>query len=268
MGGRIAVLAVLGALGLASSARAEDFSLNSYHSGTRVASAEGSVTFNADGGATISVSVTDRDADGACAEAWVTSNLPEATHKMVPACEVTRQHTETIVLPGGAPCAVTFVEVFVGTLDHSENNKIELGESKRMANPCPPPPAPTPVPAPAPPARIDARLDFTWTAYRRWTRNETFRVTGIPEGAAVELRCSGKRKHCPGRRKPVAVRNGRANVHRVLRGRHLRVGAVLELRVTRAGMIGKVVRFKVRRSKIPSKRTYCLPVGAAKPVRC
>ena len=64
------------------------------------------------------------------------------------------------------------------------------------------------------------------------------------------------------------MRNGKANVHRVLRGRRIRVGATLEVRVTRPDMIGKIVRFKVRPSKIPSKRTRCLPPGARAPVRC
>jgi hypothetical protein len=66
----------------------------------------------------------------------------------------------------------------------------------------------------------------------------------------------------------VTVRNGKANVHRVLRGRRIRVGATLEVRITRPDMIGKIVRFKIRRSKIPSKQTRCLPPGATAPLRC
>src|SRR4051794_23192693 len=270
MAGRIAVLTVLAALGVAHSAQAEDFSLNHFHSGIRDASAEGTVTFTDDGGATISITVTDRDADGACAKAWVTSNLPESTHTNYEACGAAAQNTQTLTLPGGAPCAVTFVEVLVGRIDHSEGDKVELGESKRMANPCPPPvvptPVPTPVPAPAPPAKIDAMVDHTWTAFARWTRNERLLVTDIPDGAAVELRCRGK--GCPGRRKPIAVHDGRADAHRVLRGRHLRVGDVIELRITRADMIGKVTRFRVRRSRVPLAQKLCLPPGARKPGRC
>jgi hypothetical protein len=267
MGGRIAALTILGALALAGPAQAENFSLTHSHSGLEDARADGSVTFPDTGGAEFTVSVTDRSEDGWCAQVWISSNVPVPAHSDLRACGVTVQKTYNLSFPGGARCNVTFVDVQVGRIDPSNGNKIELGPLQRIANPCPPLPQPTPVPTPAP-TKIDAHLDFSWTAYRRWTRNETFRITEIPEGAAVELRCSGKRKHCPGRRKAIAVRNGKANVHRVLRGRHLRVGAVLELRVTRADMIGKVVRFKVRRSKIPSKRTYCLPVGATKPVRC
>src|SRR3954449_12519964 len=124
MAGRIAVLTVLGALGVAHSAQAEDFSLNHFHSGIRDASAEGTVTFNDDGGATISITVTDRDADGACAKAWVTSNLPESTHESYEACKAAEQHTYTLNLPGEARCDVTFVEIQVGTIDHSEGDKV------------------------------------------------------------------------------------------------------------------------------------------------
>jgi hypothetical protein len=267
MGGRIAALTILGALALAGPAQAENFSLTHSHSGLEDARADGSVTFPDAGGAAFTVSVTDRSEDGWCAQVWISSNVPVPPHPDYRACGVTVQKTYSLAFPGGARCNVTFIDVQVGRIDPSNGNKIELGPLQRIANPCPPPPQPTPVPTPTP-TKIQARLDFTWTAFRRWTRNETFRVTDIPEGATVELRCRGKRKHCPGRRKQVAVRNGKANVHRILRGRHLRVGAVLELRVTRADMIGKVVRFTVRRSKIPSKRTYCLPVGATRAVRC
>jgi hypothetical protein len=266
MGGRIAVLTVLAALGFAGTAHAEDFSLDDTHGGVRDASAEGSVTFNDDGGATITITVTDRAPDGACAKAWVTSNLPPDTHTTYEACKAAEQRTYTLALPGGARCNVAFVEVLVGRIDHSEGDKVELGESKRMNNPCPPPATPTPVPTPAPPAKIVSGIDHNWTAFRTWTRNERLLVTDIPDGAAVELRCRGK--GCPARRKTVAVRNGRADAHRVLRRRHLRVGTVLELRITRAGMIGKVRRFTIRRSKTPATQLLCLPPGATHPARC
>jgi hypothetical protein len=266
MGGRFAALTLLGALALAPAAQAEDFSLKYVYSGQLVASAEGSVTFPDAGGAAVNVTVTDRNEDGWCAQAWVTSNLPPSTHKTYRVCGVAKQQTFSLALPGGARCNVSFVEVQVGRIDPSNGNKIELGESRRMANPCPPPPA-TQVPAPPPPpARVDARIEHSWVAYRRWTRNIRLAVRDVPAGAAVELRCRGK--GCPGKRRSVPVRNGRANVHRALRGRHLRPGASLEVRVTRGDMIGKVMRFKIRRRHTPSNQVLCLPRGAASPQRC
>jgi hypothetical protein len=82
----------------------------------------------------------------------------------------------------------------------------------------------------------------------------------------VELRCSGN--GCPGKHRAITVRNGEANVHRALRGHHLRPGAVLEVRVTRGDMIGKVMRFKIRRRHSPATQRLCLPVAAQSPARC
>jgi hypothetical protein len=266
MGGRIAALTILGALALAGPAQAENFSLTHSHSGLEDARADGSVTFPDAGGAEFTVSVTDRSEDGWCAQVWVSSNVPIPPHENLRACGVTVQKTYSLSLPGGARCNVSFVDVQVGRIDPSNGNTIELGPLQRIANPCPPLPQPTPVPTPAPPEKIDSGIDHNWTAFRRWTVNERLLVTDIPEGAAVELRCRGK--GCPGKRKAVAVRNGKANVHRILRRRHLRVGARLEVRITREGMVGKIRRFTIRRSKSPSTTLRCLPPGAPKPVLC
>jgi hypothetical protein len=268
MGGRIAALTILGVLAVAPAAQAEDFSLQHQHSGVKDASAEGNVTFPDAGGANVSITVTDRAKDGWCAKAWVTSNLPPSTHTTYQVCNVGEQQTYTVALPATARCDVTFVEVQVARIDPSEGNKIEMGDSQRMTNPCPPiaQPAPPPPPPPPPPAAIDAHIKHDWTAYPRWSRNERLKVTGVPAGAAVELRCRGK--GCPGKRRTIAVHNGAADVHRVLRGRHLRVGDVLELHVTRADMIGKFMRFKIRRNRTPSSQVLCLPVGATSPGRC
>src|SRR3954454_19850046 len=149
MGGRFVIAVVLGLLAVPAQAQAENFSLQHKHSGQLDATAQGSVTFGDGGGATIQITVTDRDEDGWCAGAWVTSNLPPATHKYYQACGVAEQRTYTLHL-AGSRCEITFVEVQVGRVDHSNNDKTELGESKRMNHACPPVPTPTPVPTVAP----------------------------------------------------------------------------------------------------------------------
>jgi hypothetical protein len=53
-----------------------------------------------------------------------------------------------------------------------------------------------------------------------------------------------------------------------LRAAKLRPGAVLEVRITRAGSVGLVIAHRVRARKAPVRTTRCLPPGAAKPVRC
>jgi hypothetical protein len=266
MGGSRAVIAIAALLVFAPAAQAQTFSLQHSHGGQLDAEAQGDVSFPDAGGANVNVTVSDRSEDGWCGMAWVTSNLPPSTHKSYRVCGVAEQQTFTLALPGGARCNIAFVEVQVGRIDPSEGNKIELGEASRMVNPCPPPPQVQPAPPPPPPPPVTSTVSWNWSASKRWTRNISLAARNVPAGAAVELRCRGR--GCPSRRRAVAVRSARANVHRVLGRRHLRPGAVLELRVTRAGMIGKVVRFTIRRSRLPAVQTLCLPPGATSPKRC
>lgn len=258
------LLAIVALLVLAPAARADTFSLQHYHSGELDAEAQGDVTFPDAGGAVINVTVSDRNEDGWCGDAWVRSNLPPETHRLLQKCGVGKQETFTVTLPASVRCNITFVEVQVGRVDPSNGDKTELGEAKRIDHPCPPLPQPAPPPPPQP---IQSAVSFNWTSSRRWTINDRLSVRDVPPGAAVELRCSGH--GCPGKRKTVKVsKSARADVHKLLRHRRLRPGARLELRITRADMIGKVVRFHVRRGHTPSWQVLCLPPGARSPARC
>jgi hypothetical protein len=49
--------------------------------------------------------------------------------------------------------------------------------------------------------------------------------------------------------------------------RSLAAGAVLEIRVTKAGQIGKLTRFQPRRGKLPRRTDICLSTGE-KPIPC
>src|SRR5262249_46506934 len=122
MAGRFALAAVLGLLVVPTQAQAVDFSLQHKHSGQLDATAQGSSKFGDNGGATISVTVTDRSEDGWCAGAWVTSNLPASTHKYYEACGVAQQRTYTLQLPATSRCNLSFVEVQVGRVDHSNKD--------------------------------------------------------------------------------------------------------------------------------------------------
>jgi hypothetical protein len=266
MGGLRAAIVIAALLVWAPAAQADTFSLQHSHSGLLDAEAQGDATFPDAGGANVNVTVSDRNEDGWCALAWVTSNLPPATHKTYRVCGVGTQQTFALALPATARCDVTFVEVQIGRIDPSNGNKTEVGEAKRMVNPCPPLPVAAPPPPPPPPAKVDSDVRFNWVANRRWTRNTALSVSGVPEGAAVELRCRGR--GCPAKRRSIAVKAGRADVHRTLRRSHLRPGATLELRVTRADMVGKVLRFTIRRGRAPAWRKLCLAPGATAPGRC
>jgi major membrane immunogen (membrane-anchored lipoprotein) len=94
-----------------------------------------------------------------------------------------------------------------------------------------------------------------------------------PTGARVTVRCRGR--GCPVKPQSV-IATARAGKHRagsvliVFKRfqRSLRVGAVLEIRVTRAGQIGKYTRFVVRRGKLPSRLDTCLSPAGVKPMAC
>ena len=93
------------------------------------------------------------------------------------------------------------------------------------------------------------------------------RVHDAPAKAAVELRCTGKR--CPfKRRTTVADAHGAVSLTKLFKHRTLRSGSVVDVRITAPNSIGKVVRFEIRRRRVPQARTLCLAPGAAKAAKC
>ena len=168
--------------------------------------------------------------------------------------------------PGGADRAVVDTgDVTVGC------ETVEL--------PAPPIPVPDPVPPvvadppatsePAPPSPIGARLSFEFAVFSDGTSARTLRVRKVPAGARVQLRCTGGGCGAVSRRTASVSAAGKADLLRLLgRSRRLRPGAVLEVRITAAGRIGKVTRFAIRRRALPRKRSLCLPPGTSSPVAC
>jgi hypothetical protein len=137
----------------------------------------------------------------------------------------------------------------------------------------PPPPEPPPSPPPEPPAGPpgdigdEVRIVNRFAANRRATRVRRLLVRGVPDGATVQARCAGR--GCTfrgkGRKRARVFRNRQGvNLGRLLRGRRLRPGAQIVLRVRRAGDIGVFVRYRVRRGRV-AKVTRCLPPGSARP---
>jgi hypothetical protein len=55
---------------------------------------------------------------------------------------------------------------------------------------------------------------------------------------------------------------------RAVERRLLRPGTVLRLYVTRGNAVGKFTRFRIRRSKAPSRADLCLVPGSSRPVAC
>jgi Putative metal-binding motif len=116
------------------------------------------------------------------------------------------------------------------------------------------------------PARVGGTVSSVFRASSKGVRALRLRVRDAPAGARITIRCLGRR--CRFERKKSKVRaNGTANLRRLVR-RRLPPRTTLEVRITAPNSIGKVVRYPIRRGRIPQGRTLCLPRGAKKPTRC
>jgi len=123
--------------------------------------------------------------------------------------------------------------------------------------------------APSGHASVSAAVSARWLATKAYTRVVSLRVTARPTGTTVILSCTSKRLGCPFVKKTYTVgRSGTITLTSALRAAKLEPGAHLQLRITRAGLTGRVVDYTVRRLKTPAFALRCLPPGATKPIRC
>jgi len=116
--------------------------------------------------------------------------------------------------------------------------------------------------------QIVAPVRNRWLVKRRVTKVTAFSVSGAPAGGRVTVTCEGK--GCPfAKRSRQVPPNGKVGFTGALDGHRLKPGAVIEVRITARGWIGKVVRYTVRKGKLPKAETLCLAPGASKPgTRC
>ncbi len=83
-----------------------------------------------------------------------------------------------------------------------------------------------------------------------------------PRGVRIGVRCTGN--GCPRRALAVATAFTRLRVFE----RRLPAGTQLEIRVTRAGYVGKHTLIRIRRGEPPSRLDRCLYPGSSAPRRC
>jgi hypothetical protein len=116
------------------------------------------------------------------------------------------------------------------------------------------------------PRRIRSVVSSLWSfSGSRFTLIKLL-VKRAPKGARAEVRCSGP--GCPFKRKKGKRRHGNVDLRKaVSRKNHFRAGQTVEVRITKSGFIGKVVRYKLKAGKLPAGRTLCLPLGKTKPRR-
>jgi len=124
---------------------------------------------------------------------------------------------------------------------------------------------------------IRSKVRVTWGVRGKRIFLLRLQVTGVPKGGKAELRCRRSKK-CPFERKgSKRRRKGTITLFREIKAskapgrkrRSFRAGQRLEVRITAKGFIGKVVRYDLKKGKIPSGKQLCLPDGAKKPrARC
>jgi hypothetical protein len=102
----------------------------------------------------------------------------------------------------------------------------------------------------------------------RYTTFTSMTVKPVRPGDRLRLTCKGP--GCEMSKKTIKVRKKarKLSLLRHLKGAKLRKGAVVELRITHAGTIGRVGKWQIRAPKTPKSTRACLRPGAKKPSRC
>jgi hypothetical protein len=144
-----------------------------------------------------------------------------------------------------------------------------------------PPAGPASPESPAPPAaqpaapvfktpRLNASLGTAWTFSGSATIVKKLQVKPAPAGSTIVVTCKGKGKGCAFKKKTLRLTRGlaRQELAQLFKKRKLKAGAVIEVRVTKPGSIGRVFVATIRRKKRPKLTTQCLPPGASRPAAC
>jgi hypothetical protein len=123
--------------------------------------------------------------------------------------------------------------------------------------------------------RITSKVKISWGVTSTKTFLVRLKVPNVPKRGKAQITCTPKKK-CPfkkvsskKRRKGAITlfKNVKTSKLAGMKKRTFVPGARVELRITAPGYIGKVLRYKLKRAKVPVAKTLCLPVGAKKPRR-
>jgi hypothetical protein len=116
--------------------------------------------------------------------------------------------------------------------------------------------------------RVRAEVVNGWDVFLGHTRVRKLGVRRTGGRARVVVLCRGD--GCPYGRKSFKVRKPSKllDLSRAFQDRRLQPGTTVEVRVLRAAMIAKVVRYRVRDKRVPKSTTLCLEPGAKRPRGC
>ena len=115
--------------------------------------------------------------------------------------------------------------------------------------------------APFPP--LTGSVSGTWKQVGKGTQNLTLVAKGFPPKTVIRLRCSGS-PSCPKTvTRTVGTNRRSVNLHTALRGRTLSKKARLDLSITRAARVGRVLRYRMDTPGLPTVQFLCSPPGSA-----
>ncbi|HET8822312.1 MAG TPA: calcium-binding protein [Thermoleophilaceae bacterium] len=118
------------------------------------------------------------------------------------------------------------------------------------------------------PSRVTLDLAYAFNAGRRSTTLRDLFVEVEPGGRLTATCRTATGRACPRVRRFARATAARSVRLRGFERKPLPVGARVELRMAKGGLIGVVKRLTIRRRKAPSVRTLCLPPGASRPAAC
>jgi hypothetical protein len=178
--------------------------------------------------------------------------------------------------------------------DNDKDSKTDLKDpgcsspsdnDERNASPAPVAPTGSPAPTAPPPAGQTFGFSDTSTPPRRakglLAPFPVVRIAGrvyrtrvlirlltvkAPKGATIAISCRGRGCGRRAQRLKASSASASRRVHRY--ERTLRAGAMLEIRVYKAGMIGKYTRFTVRKARLPGRSDRCLMLNRRTPRSC
>jgi hypothetical protein len=133
-------------------------------------------------------------------------------------------------------------------------------------------------------SKVEAKVEWTFNWFSKYTIVEGLDVVGIPPGGVVEVACRGR--HCPfalAHAAPTATRarcrsrhcpatapgpaGSQLNLASMFKRRHLSPGTVITVRVTLAGWVGRSFVFTVLAGRHPNHESACLAPGSTQPGR-
>jgi VCBS repeat protein/putative metal-binding protein len=111
-------------------------------------------------------------------------------------------------------------------------------------------------------ASLDTFVDKGYTKFSQLT------VRPVRVGDTLRLTCKGR--GCVRKSRTIKIKKNRAKlgIVKYIRKAKLRKGAVVELRVTHVGSLGRISRWTIRAPKRPKSRARCIEPGAKKTIAC